>query len=270
MKITEKNFIIIFISLFLLFTGCAHRKTMGVSPLDAGRETEVQAVQDPGTNTDVEEDELLDDFEEEFESKAVYVADPLYPFNYAMFHFNDKLYFWVLKPVAKGYKLVVPGVARTGVKNFFRNLATPVRLTSCLLQGKGAAAGNEFMGFFVNTTIGVLGFGDPAQKMFNLNLSDEDLGQTFGVYGIGNGFYIVWPFLGPSTLRDSVGMVGDSLLDPISYIEPPGGQGIKLFKMVNEISFVIGDYEIVKNAAIKPYEAFRDAYIQYRKAKIKK
>jgi phospholipid-binding lipoprotein MlaA len=119
--------------------------------------------------------------------------------------------------------------------------------------------------------VGVLGFGNPAKKYPELNPSEEDLGQTLGAYGIGNGLYIVWPILGPSTLRDSVGLVGDLLLNPVSYVEPTEAAiGITGYETVNDTSFKIGDYESLKKAAINPYEALRDAYIQHRKSKVKK
>ena len=206
--------------------------------------------------------------EEDAEEEVVQVSDPLYHWNRAMFHFNDKLYFWALKPLAKGYKAVVPGPARSGVKNFFHNITMPIRMVSCLLQGKGRAASAELTAFLINSTAGVLGFSNPAQRWDELNASEEDLGQTLGTYGIGNGFYIVWPLLGPSTLRDSVGMVGDWFLNPVSYMEPTETYvGVRALDTVNSTSFRIGDYESLKEAAIDPYVALRNAYIQNRKKK---
>jgi phospholipid-binding lipoprotein MlaA len=212
-----------------------------------------------------------DFFDDEFEEDKVEVADPLSPWNRAMFHFNDKLYFWALKPLAKGYKAVTPDFFRTGVKNFFRNITTPIRLVNCILQGKGNAAAVEFSRFFINTTEGVLGFGSPADKYPELIPRDEeDLGQTLAKYGLGNGFYIVWPVLGPSTLRDSIGRAGDFFLDPVSYVEPAeAALGARGLNMVNNISFSIGDYESLKEAAIDPYTALRNVYLQLRKKKIK-
>ncbi|GAJ08020.1 unnamed protein product, partial [marine sediment metagenome] len=117
--------------------------------------------------------------------------------------------------------------------------------------------------------VGVLGFGDPAERWDELNTSEEDLGQTLGTYGIGHGFYIVWPFLGPSTLRDSIGMIGDSFLDPVSYVSPTEAYlEVRATETVNKTSFQIGDYESLKEAAIDPYVALRDAYIQNRKKKV--
>ncbi|UCD33911.1 MAG: VacJ family lipoprotein [Desulfobacterales bacterium] len=123
--------------------------------------------------------------------------------------------------MAKGYKAITPEFFRIGVKNFFRNITTPIRLTNCLLQGKTDSATVEFSRFLANTLVGVLGFGSPADKHPELASPDaEDLGQTLAVYGFGNGFYVVWPVFGPSTLRDSMGMAGDWFLNPINYIDP--------------------------------------------------
>jgi phospholipid-binding lipoprotein MlaA len=268
--------LLIFALAFLILSGCAHRKAnTPVLPSDppvakgVSQNRKISSSEVSHSNIE-EKDEFLNEFESEFEEKAVTVADPLSFWNRAMFHFNDKLYFWFLKPVAKGYKVVIPGVIRTGVRNFFSNIFTPIRLTSCVLQGKVKAGGTELTRFLVNSTVGVLGFGDPARKYLNLDISDEDLGQTLGVYGIGNGFYLVWPFLGPSTLRDSVGMVGDRFLNPITYVKPvEASVAIWSYDKINETSLHIGDYESIKEAAIEPYEAFRDAYIQYRNNKVK-
>jgi phospholipid-binding lipoprotein MlaA len=208
-------------------------------------------------------DEDLAFFDDEKEMLGV--ADPIYYWNKAMYHFNDKLYFWVIKPAAKEYNKVVPEVIRRGIRNFFYNLRFPIRVVNCLLQGKGNDVGMEFGRFVVNTTVGVLGFGNPAKDYPELNPTPEDTGQTFGRWGIGNGFYIVWPFLGPSTLRDSVGLVGDYFLYPVTYVEPiEVSTGIKVYEAFNEISFKIGDYESLIEGAIDPYLSIRDAYVQHR------
>ncbi|MDM8537336.1 VacJ family lipoprotein [Desulfobacterales bacterium HSG17] len=230
----------------------------------------------PGFSASEEDDEyaeLMEELEDEEDTApSIQIADPLYYWNKAIFHFNDKLYFWVMKPVATGYKTITPNPVRSGIKNFFNNLGTPVRVVNCLLQGKAEAAGTELGRFMVNTTFGVLGFGDlsgyePALKQ----PPDEDLGQTLGAYGIGNGFYIVLPFLGPSTLRDSIGTVADSFLSPGTYVEPMSASvGITAFDKINSLSFRLGDYETLKEAALEPYESLRNAYIQHRSQKITK
>jgi len=270
--------LLIFLFFVFLFTGCAHRP---VTPPQAVSE-DLQEDQDrqitTGETEQIPPDSEMEDksdedfFEDEFEEDKVQVADPLSPWNRAMFHFNDKLYFWAVKPVARGYKAIAPDFIRTGAKNFFRNITTPIRLVNCMLQAKGKAAAVEFSRFVVNTTIGVLGFGSPADKYPKLAPPDsEDLGQTLGNYGLGNGFYLVWPILGPSTLRDSIGRAGDFFLDPVSYVEPAEASvGIRAFDTVNNTSFHIGDYETLKKSAIDPYTALRDIYLQVRENKIKK
>ncbi|MBI4632316.1 MAG: VacJ family lipoprotein [Deltaproteobacteria bacterium] len=230
----------------------------------------------PGTsatsnNTTTENDGNLDFVEEGAEEEKAGIADPLEPFNRAMYHFNDKLYFWVLKPVAQGYQKVVPESARVSVSNFFSNLAFPVRFVNCLLQGNFSGASTEFGRFLVNTVWGVGGFLDPASsKDIELSKQDEDLGQTLGVYGLGQGFFINWPILGPSSPRDTVGLVGDFFLHPFTYLTPAWETtvGIRGYEKVNATSLSIGDYESLKEAAIDPYVAIRDAYVQYRLKKI--
>ena len=233
------------------------------------------ASSDPvGISTD-DESLLLDDWagddDLEADNEKLYtVADPFEKLNRVTFYINDKLYFWLLKPVAVGYRTVVPQPARTGVSNFFHNLAAPLRIVNDILQGKGEAAEAEFAKFLYNTTVGVGGFGNPAQKHAALNPPAEDLGQTMATYGIGDGFYVVWPIVGPSTLRDSVGMLGDRYLNPTSYVQPAEASiSLTAYRNINNLSFRVGDYETLKKAALDPYEAFRNAYIQLRQSRIK-
>lgn len=203
--------------------------------------------------------------------ETAHVADPLEPWNRAMFVFNDKCYFWVLKPVAQGYSLVMPKFFRECIRNFFTNIEMPVRLVNCVLQAKGKAAAGELGRFLCNTTVGVLGFGNPARKYPALSPDEEDFGQTLGRYGIGQGIYIVWPLLGPSTLRDTLGYGGDHFLKPTTYIEPwSTALAVNGGDRINRVSLVIGDYETFKAGAFEPYAAARDAYIQYRKGKVAK
>jgi phospholipid-binding lipoprotein MlaA len=207
--------------------------------------------------------------EDELAERMVEIADPFEPWNRLMFHVNDGLYFWVVKPVAEVYTNVAPEPVRIGINNFFQNLTTPVRFVNCLLQGKGDAAGTEFNRFVINTTAGVLGFGDPARDEHGLEPVEEDLGQTLAVAGFDNGFYIVWPLLGPSTARDSVGKVGDMFLNPIFYVEhTETAIGISAVRYTNESSFHIGEYEAFKSESLDPYVAMRNMYIQYRNKKI--
>lgn len=202
--------------------------------------------------------------------KLMTIADPLEPFNRAMFQFNDKLYFWVLKPVAQAYKNVVHEDVRVVVKNFFSNAAFPVRFVNCLLQANLMGALSEVGRFALNTLVGFGGLFDPASdKEINLARHGEDLGQTLGLYGIGHGFYIHWPLFGPSSPRDTLGMAGDSFLNPFSYLDQwYETAGVSAYDRINETSFSIGDYEALKQAAIDPYVSVRDAYVQYRFNKV--
>lgn len=217
------------------------------------------------------DDENMDYDDDTFKEERIEIADPIEPFNRAMYHFNDKLYFWALKPVAQGYKVVVPEPARISVKNFFSNLGFPVRFLSCLLQADFNGAASEFGRFGINTIWGVGGLLDPSSNSeLDLQKQETDLGQTLGVYGVGHGFYIVWPVLGPSSPRDSVDIAGDYFLYPVSYVYPwYAGIGVRAYEIVNSTSLRIGEYESLQEAAIDPYVAVRDAYIQYRLKKVK-
>lgn len=205
-------------------------------------------------------DDLMDE-----EEPSYHIADPLRPFNVAMFHFNDKLYFWVLKPAAQGWRAVVPETARKGVSNFFYNLGFPIRFVNSILQLKGEKATGEVGRFFLNTIFGVGGFGNPAKNFPELNPDAEDLGQTFGHYGAGHGFYLILPFWGPSSFRDTVGLAGDRFLDPVFYLDPwELRAGATATDTVNKTSFRIGDYEAFKKAALEPYDAMKSAFLQRR------
>ncbi|RJR26101.1 MAG: VacJ family lipoprotein [Desulfobacteraceae bacterium] len=209
--------------------------------------------------------------EEYYEEVEDEIYDPIEPFNRAMFVFNDRLYFWVLKPVAEVYNEILPEPLRVSIRNFFLNLLTPVRAVNCLLQGKIDGFGTELGRFLINTTMGVYGFGDAAAVCFDIRRRDEDLGQTIGLYGVGPGIYICWPVFGPSSIRDTIGMVGDGFLNPLYFWpqEAAYRAGISGLRVVNSTSLDLGEYESIKKAALDAYVALRDGYHQYRKNKIK-
>jgi phospholipid-binding lipoprotein MlaA len=218
------------------------------------------------------DDASLDEYaDKSTQEERVEIADPLESVNRVTHQFNDKLYFWAMKPVAQGYKAVVPEPARISVKHFFSNLGFPARFLSCLLQTDLSGAATEAGRFTINTLWGIGGFLDPSSGTeLNLQEQDTDLGQTLGVWGIGQGFYIVWPVFGPSTPRDTVSMAGDYFLYPVSYVNPQYARwGMKAYDKINSVSLRIGDYEALKDAAVDPYVAFRDAYAQYRYKRVK-
>jgi len=218
----------------------------------------------PSQASDDDEFDLLDD-EEPSLPPGVKISDPLQPLNRAMFTFNHKLYLGVIEPGAKAYKKIAPQSVRVGIRNFFNNLTTPMRFVSSHLQGKHKAAGIELHRFAYNTTFGVLGFGDPAKDKLGLESTDEDLGQALGKRGVGNGVYFVLPFFGPSTVRDTVGLVGDQFLNPVRYINPTEASiAVSATKYTNKSSFHIGEYKRIWDAAIDPYIAFRQIYLEHR------
>jgi len=279
-----KSYLTLIVLFIFLAVGCAHSPSSTVLPqarsspqqvLLASNSDQIPAksLGKPVGNIDDEykDDQNLDYTNDTFKEERVEIADPLEPFNKAMHQFNDKLYFWALKPVAQGYKKVVPEPARIGVRNFFSNLGFPNRFFSCLLQTDFSGAATEAGRFTINTIWGIGGLLDPSSnKELDLQKQDTDLGQTLGVYGVGQGFYIVWPILGPSSPRDSIDIASDYFLYPVSYISPwYAGLGVWGYEKVNATSLRIGDYESLKDAAIDPYVAFRDAYIQYRLKKVK-
>jgi phospholipid-binding lipoprotein MlaA len=243
----------------------AQQQEMKASVADQPKSGGVSTIghQQTGSGDTVTEEEPIE------ENEVVTIADPIKPWNTAMYHVNDKFYFWLLKPVSKGYSTVVPEDIRLSVSNFFENITTPIRFVSSLLQLNIKKAGNELVRFIYNTTAGVGGLADVAKTDLDIKRQDEDLGQAIGHYGVGHGFYIVWPVLGPSSLRDTVGMVGDWFLDPVYYVNPlEASLGIAAYDKVNETSFHIGDYEDLKKSAIDPYVSVRDAYIQHRKKQV--
>ncbi|MBI5634502.1 MAG: VacJ family lipoprotein [Nitrospirae bacterium] len=198
------------------------------------------------------------------------LADPLEPINRVFFTFNDKLYFWALKPVSRAYGFLLPAWGRARVRNVFDNIQAPVRLVNALLQFKLHKFGAEFARLVLNSTVGIAGLFDIAARHPELKTGEEDLGQTLGSYGLGEGFYLVLPFLGPSSLRDSAGMAGDYFIDPIGHITPMRDAiAVRTFDRVNDTSFKIGDYEDIKESAVDPYISIRDMYKQFRRSKIR-
>ena len=302
-----KSFWCLILSIALFSFGCAHNTTSSLSstappllksqlelnpeqaraaseettPEQGSSQTEdlrrgkAKEGQDAENSQEISDDDLK--FEDEFDfleeggQEAITISDPLEPINRAVFHFNDKLYFWFLKPAARGYNYVFPEELRIRVRNFFINLLFPVRFVNSILQGNIGGAAVELSRFVVNSTLGIGGLFDPSSRGLHLPMQDEDLGQTLGVYGLGNGIFITVPVLGPYTARSLVGWFGDGFLDPITwYVQPMLlSWGVKGYKKFNEVSLTLGDYEALKEAAIDPYVAIRNAYVQYRDTKVK-
>ncbi|HEY8900679.1 MAG TPA: VacJ family lipoprotein [Chthoniobacterales bacterium] len=201
---------------------------------------------------------------------SVTVADPLEPLNRATFWINDGIYTIALRPISKGYDRLVPKVIRTGIYNAYENVKFPVRLVNHLLQGNFPRAGQETGKFLVNSTAGIGGLGRPSDHIPALaDVPSADTGQTFAKWGIGNGPYLVLPLLGPSTLRDTVGLAGDYALNPITWvcfvygdydwiIAIPAGNTMRA--MPGQIAL----YDTITKDSLDRYLAARSAYIQNR------
>lgn len=199
------------------------------------------------------------------------VPDSIEGWNRFWFNFNDGFYFHIFKPLAQGYSYVIPEKPRGWVENFFTNLMYPVRFVNCLLQGKFESAGLETSKFIANTFIGLGGLGDVTEgrTVIRGKTDSEDFGQTLGAWGAGNGSYVVWPFLGPSTARDSVGLVGDYFLTPATYITPwHSSMAVKAYEKLNYLSLRIGEYETLKEGSLDPYVALKSAYLRMRAKKV--
>ena len=178
------------------------------------------------------------------------INDPIEPFNRIMFGFNDGLIKLIFDPLTTGYRAIAPEPVRKSIRKAGNNLAYPVRLVNTLLQGKGEGALSETGRFLINSTIGLLGFFDPA-KRFGLTAYEEDFGQTLGYYGYKPGFYFVLPFFGPSSGRDTLGMIVDAPITPTTYA---GG----FFFTFNKMSFVIPSYMQLRTVDHDPYLFVRD------------
>jgi len=195
--------------------------------------------------------------------------DPLEGFNRGVYKFNDVADKAVIKPVAGAYKAVLPTPVRSGVNNFFTNLNTLVSAINDLLQFKFDKAVTGMGRFAINTTFGVAGLIDVA-SMDGIEQRNEDFGQTLGHWGVGTGAYIVLPFLGPSTLRDTSGFVVDTVLfDPISYIEEPKTRNsLRAVKFLDKRAQLLPASDLLDDAALDPYAFMRDAYLQRRASQV--
>lgn len=237
----------------------------------ADKQSEVSADENLDEAKDDEKDEYDDEYgdDDEYadEKDVALIPDPWIEMNRGLYTFNDKMYFWVLKPVSRGYGFIIPEELRQAIRNAFYNIRFPVRFVNCLLQGKIRKSGYEFGQFFINSTAGCLGLLTPAANYPHLQLSPEDLGQTFAVWGAGSGAYLMLPFFGPSSLRDGLGKLGDTFLDPLWWLFKDDiwvSIGIRAGETVNDTSLRIGEYEALKEAALDPYVMIRNAYGQNR------
>lgn len=191
-------------------------------------------------------------------------SDPLEPLNRAVYKFNDVLDRAVLKPVAQGYQDYIPSPLRTGVRNFFFNLYEPFTIVNNALQGKPGDAAGDTMRLIFNTTFGVFGLFDVATG-WGLQPHQEDFGQTFGVWGMGEGWYLMLPLFGPSTGRDAPGVVLEYIFDPISNttsgVPRYAAAGLLL---ISERAELLSASDVLDTAAVDEYLQVREAFRQQR------
>ena len=199
------------------------------------------------------------------------IYDPIEPFNRAIFSFNNAADKIILEPVSKGYKKL-PSPVQSGISNFLSNLRMPLVLVNQLLQGQGKNARQSTGRFLVNSTIGVFGLVDVADKI-GLEEKEEDFGQTLATWGIGDGFYIVLPLFGPSNVRDTAGMFLTVTTDPINAYAVSEGEGwvVPLRRTVSAVdqrSKIIDEVNSLRDNSVDYYAAVRSSYYQNRKAAI--
>ena len=197
----------------------------------------------------------------------------------AIFKFNMGFDNAILEPIAKGYNKL-PEPIKNGTSNFTSNIATLLSIPNHVLQGNFKNAGDATASFLINSTIGIIGLANPAERM-GLKAQKEDVGQTLGSYGVGPGCYFVLPILGPTTVRDSMGMIADSFVDPFAHVtlrekELFGTSGSQLdylavkgttavdFRADNEVNF-----DSLEENSIDLYASFKSLYLQNRENKIK-
>ena len=184
--------------------------------------------------------------------------------NRGIYKFNDKVDKAILKPVAETYQKVTPAPVRRSVTNFFENVAYLNVILNDLLQAKLEQGIADTTRFVYNSVFGVAGLFDVARHM-GLPPNDEDFGQTLGVWGLGEGAYVVLPILGPSTLRDVPDLVVSSLVNPLSYIDNTGVRaGLTALDGVDTRARASGAFAFINEAALDPYIFTREAYLQRR------
>lgn len=258
------------------FCGCSNKATPEPSEQTNNTSSDTHDV-----NHKIEENSeaIEDEFEDEFETQKIdNDFDPLSRYNRSMTHFNDKMITYALNPVSEAYAYIIPQPLRIGLSNFIKNINFPVRLTNNLLQGKFQNVSDEVERFIVNSTVGLAGLMDPAQTYMHIPEHKEDFGQTLGYYGVGSGFHIVLPFLGPSNLRDLAGVTLDAYVSPLvnvrsleNYKIPQNLEqslGIVALQMINRTSLHLGQYESIKKDAIDLYPFLKDIYEQKRMSDI--
>ncbi|WP_144113023.1 VacJ family lipoprotein [Paraburkholderia sp. BCC1886] len=195
-------------------------------------------------------------------------GDPFEPVNRVVFRFNDGLDQYVAVPVAKGYQKVTPQPLRTAVSNFFSNLGDLNNAANALLQLKITDATEDIVRFAFNSTFGLGGLIDWATPA-GLPKHHQDFGLTLGHWGVPSGPYLVLPLFGPSTVRDSMGLIVDVKFNPLNYMEPAVRNPLYVLQFVSVRSDLLGATDLLQQAALDKYSFVRDAYTQQRQARLR-
>ncbi|PQV45648.1 VacJ family lipoprotein [Paraburkholderia sp. BL21I4N1] len=195
-------------------------------------------------------------------------GDPFEPVNRVVFKFNDGLDTYVARPIAQGYQKVTPQPLRTAVSNFFSNLGDLSNAANALLQLKITDATEDLVRFAFNSTFGLGGLLDWATPA-GLPKHHQDFGLTLGHWGVPSGPYLVLPLFGPSTVRDSMGLVVDVKFNPLNYMEPALRNPLYILQFVSVRSDLLGATDLLQQAALDKYSFVRDAYTQQRKARLR-
>jgi len=228
---------------------------------------------DQQVTASIDDLEELDDYAS---GEPQLIADPIEPWNRFWFGFNDIFYLYVANPAYRFWETVTPRQLRTGIKNVFHNLLFPMRFINNLLQFRFKEAGVEFGRFIVNSTAGLGGLVDVAKHkktIVPVHPEGEDFGQTLGRWGFGHGFYIVWPFFGPSSVRETFGRAGDYFMYPAfwaSYVIHPWyvPSGIQTGFFFNDLDDVLPTYFDLKKAAVDPYIMMREGWVKHRAVQV--
>jgi len=259
-----KRKVVLFVFIYILLEGCSH--TQVITP-KAATEHNVSQI----SASELETDEFAEEYEDE---KKEALSDPLRSYNEIMTSFNDGLFIYVLDPISQSYANILHRAIRTSLANFIHNLQFPIRFSNNLLQAKFKNTTEETERFLLNTTLGIGGLFDPASHYLNIQAHNEDFGQTLGFYGVGAGFHVVLPLLGPSNVRDIVGLGVDTFTSPLvyqpslkrlripsNYLESIGMYGLQT---INKNALNLGAYETLKKDAMDLYPFLRDFYEQKR------
>lgn len=194
--------------------------------------------------------------------------DPYEPFNRAMFVVNETVDKYAAKPVAQVYDQITPLPVKAGFGNFFGNVGELWIGVNDALQGKFSDAGVDVGRLLINSTVGIFGLFDVASEL-GLEKHDEDLGQTLAVWGVGDGGYVFWPFLGPRTVRDTAGWVVDSYADPVWAVRPIAPRNsLVTLRFVDVRASLLPADKVVEEGALDKYAYIRDAYLQRRRNQI--